>query len=61
MLEFTGCKNVRIEDVRIENASGWTLRPVNCDQVFIRGITTPNPVIGQKAIEFVDGAWLISA
>jgi polygalacturonase len=46
MIEFTGCKNVRIEDVRIENASGWTLRPINCDQVFIRGIAIRNPVIG---------------
>ena len=48
MLEFVGCKNLRIEDVRIENAPGWTLRPINCDQVFIRGITIKNPVIGPE-------------
>lgn len=46
LVEFAGCKNVRIEDVRIENASGWTLRPVNCDNVVIRGIVIRNPVIG---------------
>jgi hypothetical protein len=46
LVEFTGCRNVRIEDVRIENASGWTLRPINCDNVFIRGIMIRNPVIG---------------
>ena len=46
MIEFAGCTNLRIEDVRIENASGWTLRPINCDQVFIRGIMIRNPVIG---------------
>jgi hypothetical protein len=46
MLEFVGCKYLRIEDVRIENASGWTLRPINCDNVVIRGITIKNPVIG---------------
>jgi Glycosyl hydrolases family 28 len=46
LIEFAGCKYVRIEDVRIENASGWTLRPINCDNVFIRGITIKNPVIG---------------
>jgi hypothetical protein len=46
LIEFAGCKNVRIEDVRIENASGWTLRPVNCDNVVIRGIVIKNPVIG---------------
>jgi polygalacturonase len=46
MLEFVGCRYLRIEDVRIENASGWTLRPINCDDVVIRGITIKNPVIG---------------
>src|ERR1035437_9144770 len=46
MLEFVGCRHLRIEDVRIENASGWTLRPINCDHVVIRGITIKNPVIG---------------
>ncbi len=46
LVEFVGCKNLRIEDVRIENASGWTLRPINCDNVWIRGITIKNPVIG---------------
>jgi hypothetical protein len=46
MIEFVGCKNVRIEDVRLENAPGWTLRPINCDNVFIRGVQIKNPVIG---------------
>jgi polygalacturonase len=46
LIEFAGCKNVRIEDLHIENASGWTLRPINCDGVFIRGIIIKNPVIG---------------
>jgi hypothetical protein len=46
LLEFYNCTNLRIEDVRIENASGWTLRPIQCDNVWIRGITIKNPVIG---------------
>ncbi len=46
LLEFYRCKHLRIEDVRIENASGWTLRPIECDDVFIQGITIKNPVIG---------------
>jgi hypothetical protein len=46
LVEFAFCRNVRIEDVRIENASGWTLRPINCDDIVIRGITIRNPVIG---------------
>jgi hypothetical protein len=46
MIEFVECRGVRIEDVRIENAPGWTLRPINCENVFIRGIAIKNPVIG---------------
>jgi hypothetical protein len=43
MLEFYRCKNLRIEDVQITNSPGWTLRPVDCENVFIRGITIKNP------------------
>jgi Glycosyl hydrolases family 28 len=46
MLEFYNCKNLRIEDVQIENSPGWTLRPIHCDNVFIRGIHIKNPVHG---------------
>ena len=27
LLEFVNCKWLRIEDLRIENAAGWTMRP----------------------------------
>jgi polygalacturonase len=46
MLEFFHCKNLRIEDVTIANAAGWTLRPIECDGVLIRGINIRNPVFG---------------
>jgi hypothetical protein len=46
MLEFVNCTWLRIEDLRIEGAAGWTMRPVNCRQVFIRGISITNPVYG---------------
>jgi hypothetical protein len=46
MLEFYNCKNLRIEDVQIKNSPGWTLRPIHCDNVFIRGIAIKNPVYG---------------
>ena len=46
LVEFVACKNLRIEDVRLENAPAWTLRPINCDNVFIRGIVIKNPVTG---------------
>lgn len=42
MLEFHNCQNLRIEDVQIVNSAGWTLRPVECDNVFIRGISIKN-------------------
>jgi hypothetical protein len=46
MVEFFGCTNLRIEDVTLANASGWTLRPIECDTVVIRGIKIRNPIIG---------------
>src|SRR5260370_5307240 len=46
MLEFFGCTNLRIEGVTLANASGWTLRPIECDTVVISGIKIRNPIIG---------------
>ena len=48
MLEFVECRWLRIEDVRIENAAGWTLRPHNCDNVTINGIAIKNPNFGSN-------------
>lgn len=44
MLEFARCRNIRIEGVTLSNAAGWTLRPVACESVFIRGIRVRNPI-----------------
>ena len=46
MVEFFNCRNLRIEDVTLANSSGWTLRPIECDSVFIHGLKIRNPVIG---------------
>ncbi len=46
MVEFFNCRNLRIEDVTLANSSGWTLRPIECDTVLIRGLKIRNPVIG---------------
>jgi len=46
MLEFVNCRHLKIQDVHIENAPGWTLRMVNCDDVDIHGIAIKNPVDG---------------
>jgi hypothetical protein len=49
LLEFAGCRHLRVEDVSIQNAPGWTLRLVNCHQVKVRGIAIKNPVFGPNA------------
>ncbi len=46
MVEFFRCPNLRIENVTLANSSGWTLRPIECDTVIIRGLKIRNPVIG---------------
>jgi polygalacturonase len=48
MLEFYNCKNLHIEDVRIENSPGWTLRPIHCDNVFISGISIKSSIYGSN-------------
>jgi polygalacturonase len=44
MIELARCRNVRIEGVTLTNAPGWTLRPVACETVIIRGIRVRNPI-----------------
>ena len=46
MVELVECRNVRIESVTLRNSPGWTLRPIACDSVFIRGISIRNPIYG---------------
>jgi hypothetical protein len=46
LIEFVNCRWLRIADVHIENAPGWTMRPFNCDNVTISGIEIKNPVFG---------------
>jgi len=48
MLEFVECRWLRIEDLRIENSPGWTMRPYNCDNVIISGIAVKNPIFGSN-------------
>lgn len=46
MVEIVECRNVHIEGVTLKNSPGWTLRPIGCDSVFIRGILIRNPIYG---------------
>ena len=49
MVEIAECKNVLVENVTLQNAAGWTLRPVGCDGVTIRGIKIRNPIYSPNA------------
>jgi polygalacturonase len=44
MVELVECTHVLMEDVTLQNAAGWTLRPTACDGVVIRGIRIRNPI-----------------
>jgi hypothetical protein len=46
MLEFVACRRLRIQSVRVENSPGWTMRAVNCDDVYITAVTVKNPNYG---------------
>ena len=44
LIELVGCRGVRVEGLTIRNAPAWTLRPKNCDDVKIRGVSLLNNV-----------------
>jgi polygalacturonase len=46
MLEFVNCRHLNVEQVRLENASGWTMRLMSCIGVVVDGISIKNPVVG---------------
>ncbi|MBB6144077.1 hypothetical protein HNQ77_002029 [Silvibacterium bohemicum] len=44
MVELVYCNNLRVENVTLQNAAGWTLRPVGCNSVTIEGVKIRNPI-----------------
>ena len=38
MIQFFGCSNILIQDVRIEDAPYWVIHPVFCNNVTVRGV-----------------------
>ena len=38
-IQFVRCRNILISGVRIENGPQWTLHPVYCENVIVRGVT----------------------
>lgn len=45
-LEFVNCRNLRLEHFTIDNPPGWTLRPIDCESVFINGLRVRGSVHG---------------
>lgn len=43
LLRVVNCRNVLIEGVTFQNSPMWTLSPLACDNVSIRGVTIINP------------------
>lgn len=39
LIELERCRHVRIENVRIRNTPGWGIHPLECDGVWIRGVS----------------------
>jgi polygalacturonase len=42
LIEFVGSRKVRVENVTIEDAAGWTLHPLESENVMIRGVRIAN-------------------
>lgn len=43
LIGFSDCQNVLIQDITVRNSPSWTINPVRCDNVNIRGVTILNP------------------
>jgi polygalacturonase len=49
MVELANCNNLLIENITLQNAVGWTLRPSGCKKVIIRGVKVRNPLNASNA------------
>lgn len=38
-IQFFGCSRILVEDVTVKNSPFWTIHPVYCDNVIVRGVT----------------------
>ncbi len=43
LIGFNDCRHILIEDLTLVNSPSWTVNPVHCEDVIIRGITILNP------------------
>ena len=42
MLQFVRCENLMLEDITLQTSPAWTVHPIDCDRVTIRGISIVN-------------------
>jgi polygalacturonase len=43
LISFADCENVLIEGVTLVNSPSWTINPVRCSNLTVRGVTIDNP------------------
>lgn len=43
LISFTACNHVLIENIHLANSPSWTINPVRCKDVCVRGVTISNP------------------
>jgi len=44
LMQFVRCRNLLLEDITLRNSPSWTVHPVDCDGVVIRGISILNGI-----------------
>ena len=45
MILLVACRNVRLADIRIQDAPTWTIHPVGCEDLLIEGLTIDNNLL----------------
>ena len=55
MMQFVRCENLMLEDVTLRNSPAWTVHPVDCDRVTIRGISILNGLTPEEHGPNTDG------
>ncbi|MBD2724503.1 glycosyl hydrolase family 28 protein [Hymenobacter armeniacus] len=48
MLSLTRCKQILLQGFTIQNSPAWTIHPLLCENITLRGVTAKNPWYGQN-------------
>lgn len=55
MLTLVRCNNLLIEDITLTDSPSWTIHPIDCDGVVIRGISLINGLTAEDHVPNADG------